>query len=365
MRRRKAEQALRESESKYRALYDGSADGIFLLDDSGTILDGNEASLRMYGYSLEEIRGTKIEDLIHPEDLKTIPSKFQDLLKGETLRIDRRVRKKDGTYLTIEVTGSRVGENLVQGLYRDITERKEMESLLRQRAEELARSNADLEHFAYVASHDLQEPLRTVVSALQMLEKRHKGKMGEDSDQLIDFAVDGSKRMKALIIDLLAYSRLTTRGQPFEAVDAQAVLDLSLRNLKSLIDERGAEITHDRMPIVLGDSTQLLQVFQNLIGNAVKFGATESPKVHVSAQRNSDEWVFSVKDNGIGIEDKYFDRIFVIFQQLSKKGPFQGTGIGLAIVKKIVEQHRGRIWLESEVGVGSTFYFTIPEGLEV
>ncbi len=363
-RRRRAEQALRESESKYKALYDGSADGIFLLDDNGTILDGNAASLRMYGYSLEEIKGTKIEDLIHPEDLKRIPSKFQDLLKGENLRIDRRIRRKDGTYLTIEVTGSRVGENLVQGLYRDITERKEMESLLRQWAEDLSRSNADLEHFAYVASHDLQEPLRTVVSALQMLEKQHKGKLGEDSDQLIDYAVDGAKRMKALIIDLLAYSRLTTRGHPFGAADAQEVLDQSLRNLRSLIDERGAQITHDQMPRVLGDSSQLLQVFQNLIGNAVKFGPSKSSKVHVSAQRNSDEWIFSVKDNGIGIEDKYFDRIFVIFQQLSKKGPFQGTGIGLAIVKKIVERHRGRIWLESEVDVGSTFYFTIPAGSE-
>jgi PAS domain S-box-containing protein len=360
--RRKAERALRQSESKYRALYDGSADGIFLLDDSGTILDGNEAAVRMYGYPLEEVRGTKIEDLIHPDDLKTIPSKFQDMLRGKNLRIDRRVRKKDGTYLTVEVTGSRVGENLVQGLYRDITERKEMESLLRQRAEDLAQSNADLEHFAYVASHDLQEPLRNVASCLQMLEQGNKGKLGEDSDHLIHFAVDGARKMKALIMDLLTYSRLTTRGQPFKAVDVQEVLDQSVGNLKSLIEGKGAEITRDRMPTVRGDSTQLLQVFQNLISNAIKFGPGESPKVHVSAQINSNEWIFSVEDNGIGIEDKYFDRIFVIFQQLSKKMPFQGTGMGLAIVKKIVERHRGRVWVESEVGVGSTFCFTIPQG---
>lgn len=364
LRRRKAEQALRQSESNYRALYDGSADGILLLDDSGTILDGNQASLRMYGYSLEEIRGTKIKDLIDPEDLKITPFKLQDMLKGESVRLNRRIRKKDGTYITVEATGSRIGENLVQGLYRDISERKEMDSLLRQWAEDLARSNADLEHFAYVASHDLQEPLRNVASCLQMLEQENKGKLGEDSDKLIHFAVDGAKKMKALVMDLLTYSRLTTRGQPFKTVDVQEVLDQSLSNLKSLIEEKGAEITHDRMPQVRGDSAQLLQVFENLISNALKFGPSMAPKVHVSAQRNSNEWIFSVKDNGIGIEDRHFDRIFVIFQQLSKKGSLQGTGIGLAIVKKIVERHRGRVWVESEVGVGSTFYFTIPQGLD-
>ncbi len=204
------------------------------------------------GNSLEEIRGTKIEDLIHPEDLKRIPSKFRNLLKGENVRVDRRIRRKDGAYLTIEVTGSRIGENLVQGLYRDITERKEMELLLRQRAEDLAQSNADLEHFAYVASHDLQEPLRNVASCLQMLERENRGKLGEDADKLIDFAVDGAKKMKALIMDLLTYSRLTTRGQPFKAVDVQEVLDQSLGNLQSLIEEKGAEITSDRMPTGTG-----------------------------------------------------------------------------------------------------------------
>ena len=255
------------------------------------------------------------------------------------------------------------GSSLILEMGIDITERKQAEEALNQTLLDLTRSNSDLEHFAYVASHDLQEPLRTVTTALQIFEKKHKGKFDKGSDQLIDFAVDGAKRMKALIQDLLAYSRLS-RGQSFRSVDMQEVLVQCLLNLKGLTEEKGSEITSDHMPKIMGDPVQLIQLLQNLIANAVKFGAATLPKVHVSAQQNGNEWIFSVKDNGIGIDEKYFDRIFVIFQQLSKKGPFNGTGIGLAIVKKIVERHHGRIWVESEVGVGSTFRFAIPNGTE-
>jgi chemotaxis family two-component system sensor kinase Cph1 len=178
---------------------------------------------------------------------------------------------------------------------------------------------------------------------------------------LIYYAVDAAKRMKALILDLLAYSRVTTRGQSFEPVIVEEVLNQSILNLADLMNQNGTKITHDQMPIIKCDSTQLLQIFQNLVGNAVKFGPSESAKIHVSVEKQGSEWVFSVQDNGIGIDSKYFDRIFVIFQQLDKKGPFHGTGIGLAIVKKIVERHRGRVWVESKVRVGSKFYFTIPD----
>ena len=253
------------------------------------------------------------------------------------------------------------GSLLILEMGIDITERKKAEEALNQTLADLKRSNADLEHFAHVASHDLQEPLRSVATALQMLEEKHKGKLGPESDQLIYYAVDAAKRMKALISDLLAYSRVTTRGQSFQRVDVQEVLNQSILNLTELISLNGTEITLDRMPIVECDPTQLLQIFQNLIGNAVKFGSSESSKVHVSAQKQGNEWVFSVQDNGIGIDSKYFDRIFIIFQQLDKKGSFHGTGMGLAIVKKIVERHRGRVWVKSEVGAGSTFYFTIPD----
>ncbi|AFM23573.1 sensor histidine kinase [Desulfomonile tiedjei] len=252
------------------------------------------------------------------------------------------------------------GSSLILEMGIDITERKQAEDALKQTLLDLTRSNSDLEHFAYVASHDLQEPLRTVTTALQIFEKKHRGKFDEDSDQLVDFAVEGAKKMRALIQDLLAYSRLNTRGKPFGAVDMQEILDQCLFSLKTLIEEKGSEVTSDHMPTILGDAVQLFQLFQNLIGNAIKFGPAKSPKVHVSAQQIGNEWIFSVKDNGIGIEEKYFDRIFVIFQQLSKKGPFHGTGMGLAIVKKIIERHHGRIWVESEVGVGSTFCFALP-----
>ncbi len=257
------------------------------------------------------------------------------------------------------------GSFLILEMGIDITERKQAEEALKETLADLTRSNADLQYFAYVASHDLQEPLRSVASALHLFEKKHKGTLGNDSDQLIEYAVDSAKKMKALISDLLTYSRLTTRAQPFGMVNVQEVLDRSILNLKSLIDEKGTVITYNEMPTVLGDATQLLQVFQNLIGNAVKFGPSESPQVHVSAKKQGSEWIFSVHDNGMGIKADYFDRIFVIFQQLNRKGPFEGTGMGLAIVKRIVERHRGRVGVESQIGVGSTFWFTIPEGATV
>jgi PAS domain S-box-containing protein len=738
--RNQIERALRESESRYRALYEGSADGIFLFDDNGTILDGNEASLRMYGYSLEEIRGTKIVDLIDPDDLNAIPFRFQEILRGEILRIERRVRKRDGTYLPVEVSARRVGENLVQGLYRDITERKESEEIRekaletaeilgkmfstthfsvvffdkdfnfiqvnqayadvcgyppeffpgknhfdlyphpenesifrrvvetgetftvyakpfefpddpdrgttywdwtlhpvkdsqgqveglifvlldvterkrveeeracgakeiedlynyapcgyhsldsegvfvrindtelswlgyareevvgkkkfqdiitteslknfhenypvlkergwvrdlefdivrkdgtilpvllnstavrassgdyvmsrstmfdnterkraehalqiasaynrslieasldplitisdegkitdvntamervtgcsrnelvgndfagyftdpsrartgyqqvfrdgsvknyelairhkgghvtpvmynasvyrddsgkvvgifaaarditdRKRAEEnLTRSNEDLQQFAYVASHDLQEPLRNVTSCLQMLEKKYGNKLGSDADQYIHYAVEGAVRMKDLILDLLAYSRIRTTGKTTEPTDVEQILAETLRNLKSGMTKTGAIVTHDCLPTIHADDTQLLQVFQNLIGNAIKFRREEIPRIHVSAARNKDEWTFSVKDNGIGIEARHLDRIFVIFERLHKRSQYEGTGMGLAIVKKIIERHGGRVWVESAPGHGTTFYFTMPDrGIQI
>jgi signal transduction histidine kinase len=245
-------------------------------------------------------------------------------------------------------------DSSIKALELEIKERKETQ-------QHLERSNQDLEHFAYVASHDLQEPLRTISSALQLFERKHKGEFGADSDQLIQFAVEGAKKMKALVQDLLTYSRLNTQGQPFREINAQEIIEESIINLRSLIEEKGTKITYDEMPVLKGDSRQLVQLFQNLIQNALKFGPAQSAKVHISARKNHNEWVFSVKDNGIGIQSEYFDKIFEIFEQLEASETFHGTGIGLAIAKKIVERHGGRIGVESEVGVGSTFYFTIPK----
>ncbi len=225
---------------------------------------------------------------------------------------------------------------------------------------EILSVNKELEAFAYVASHDLQEPLRMVASYCDLLKRRYGNKLDSDADEFIDFAIDGAKRMQALIDDLLSYSRLGTKGNAFEQTDCQDALDRALDNLRAAISESGAVVTHDPLPTVKGDGDQIAQVFQNLISNAIKFRTDKVPRIHVSARMNAPNWRVSVSDNGRGIESQYAERIFVIFQRLHSRREYPGTGIGLAICKKVVERHGGRIWMESEPGAGSTFHFTIP-----
>jgi PAS domain S-box-containing protein len=227
---------------------------------------------------------------------------------------------------------------------------------------ELARSNSELEQFAYVATHDLQEPLRAVASCVQLLQKRYEGKLDERADEFITHAVDGTKRMQTLINDLLAYSRISTHAKAFESTDCGQVLEEALANLAVAIGESNAEVTHSVLPTVSGDSTQLTQLFQNLIGNGLKFRGELPPKIHIGAALKKGEWFFSVADNGIGMEPQFFERVFQVFQRLHTRKKYQGTGIGLAICKKVVERHGGHIWIESEPGKGATFCFTIPEG---
>lgn len=255
--------------------------------------------------------------------------------------------------LTRQISGVLLGSLLLQ-------KHKETEKTLARQAQELARSNADLEQFAYVASHDLQEPLRMIKSYLQLIERRYKDRLDKDIDDYINFAVDGAERMRVLINDLLRYSRVTTQGKPFEPIACSAVLNHVLANLKVAIGESGTVVTHDELPTVMADETQLTLLLQNLVSNAIKFRKNDTPpEIHVGAEHANGEWIFSVRDNGIGIAPEYSERIFMIFKRLHSGEEYEGTGIGLAMCKKIVERYGGRIRVESEPGEGSTFYFTI------
>jgi signal transduction histidine kinase len=245
-----------------------------------------------------------------------------------------------------------------EALTAEVSERKRAE-------QELARSNAELEQFAYVASHDLQEPLRMVASYVQLLARRYQGQLGPDADEFIGFAVDGAKRMQALINDLLAYARIGTRGKPFLPVDSEKAARQAADNLALAIEESGARIISRSLPVLEADATQLTQLFQNLFSNAVKFHGDEPPVITVSAEFKEGAWEFTVSDNGIGIDPQYFQHVFRLFQRLHTRTAYPGTGIGLALCKKIVERHGGNIWVESRIGEGSTFHFTIPEREEV
>lgn len=283
-------------------------------------------------------------------DLKQAEAALQKINEELEARVDER---------TAELT--RINDKLVH----EIAERQQIEQALRRQTQELTRSNAELEQFAYVASHDLQEPLRMVTSYVQLLARRYQDQLDTDADEFIHFAVDGATRMQQLINDLLTYSRVGRRGQEFEPTNCQAVVNRVLHNLHAAIEETNAIVTCNSLPVVMADSLQLELLFQNLIGNAIKFRSQAAPQIHLSAHldgtaHSAQEWVFAVRDNGIGIASEYAERIFIIFQRLHSRDEYPGTGIGLAVCKKIVERHNGRIWVESQIGQGATFYFTIP-----
>jgi PAS domain S-box-containing protein len=365
---RRTAAALHESEARKTAILETAVDGIIVIDDRGIVESLNPAAERLFGYLASEVIGENISKLIpahFPEVHDPGPDSDLTIATKKTIGTGREVfgRRKDGATVPIEVTVSEVklgDRRLFTGIVRDITERKHAEHRLAQRTQELARSNVELEQFAYVASHDLQEPLRMIGSFTQLLARRYGGQLDATADEFISYIVDGVTRMQALINDLLAYSRVGTRGATFRPVGCEAIIERALANLKPAIDENGAVITHDSLPTLWADLSQMVQLFQNLIGNAIKYRGAAPPRIHVAAEQQGNDWVFSIRDNGIGFDPKHAKRIFIIFQRLHTPDRYPGTGMGLAICNKIVERHAGRIWAESEPGRGSRFFFTIP-----
>ena len=365
--RRSAEQALRDSEERFRTTFQLAASGICEVVD-GRFVRVNRSLCEILGYAEEELIGKSVKEVSHPEDRDVTDAERRRIHKGEidSARFEKRYIRGDGAVVWCELAIALVrradgSPRYEVAVFDDITERKQAEDALREAHEELKRSNAELEQFAYVASHDLQEPLRMVSSYTQLLLRRFGEKFDGDSREFMGYIVDGAARMKQLIEDLLAYSRVGTKGKEFREIELEAALKRALTNLRAAIEESGAAVTWDPLPRVMGDDGQLAQLFQNLIGNALKFRGAGVPRVHVAAVEKQNEWEISVRDNGIGIEPQYFERIFMVFQRLHTKGEYPGTGIGLAICKKVVERHGGRIWVESRPGEGSSFFFTLPK----
>jgi PAS domain S-box-containing protein len=383
----RAVETLRLSDARYRRLFETAQDGILILHaETGQVVDANPFLKDLLGYSQEEFLGRKLWEIGPFKGEDASKSAFAQLQVNDRLHYERLpLETKDGRRVEVEFISNAYlvdGTRLIQCNIRDITERMRVNQALEaankemafqieekgKRADELvlinadlARSNAELEQFAYVATHDLQEPLRAVASCVQLLQKRYEGQLDARADEFIAHAVDGTKRMQTLINDLLSYSRISTHAKAFAPTDCEVVLHEAMANLSVAIEESHAQVTQDAMPTVNADATQLTQLFQNLIGNALKFRRECPSKIHVGAKLKKGEWQFSVTDNGIGMEPQYFERVFLVFQRLHTRKEYQGTGIGLAICKKVVERHGGRIWAESQPGEGATFCFTIPE----
>jgi PAS domain S-box-containing protein len=406
--RNRMEEELRVASLYARSLIEASLDPLVTISPDGKITDVNEATAIVTGVAREQLIGASFSDYFtepqkaeegyhevlseglvrdYPLTIRHVSGRTTDVLYNATVyrsaagRVqgvfaaarDVTERKRAEAELARyrdhleELVGQRTGELEAANaqLQMEIAERRRAAETLQRTTAELARSNQELEQFAYVASHDMQEPLRAVTGYLGLLEQQFGDKHDDSGRRHIAGAIQGAARMHTLISDLLALSSVGTRGQAFEAADLETVLDQALDGLRASVKETGAKIVRDPLPTLRVDAGQMAQLFQNLIGNALKFRSERPPEIHVSAQQQPGEWVLAVSDNGIGIEPQYFERIFLIFQRLHTRRLYPGTGIGLAICKKIVERHGGTIWVKSQAGQGSTFCFTIPEESEI
>jgi PAS domain S-box-containing protein len=367
--RKRAEEGLQESEANLAEAQRIAHIGSWEWDMVSLEVRWSNEMYRIFDSSPDTYDGRpeSLLKVIHPDDVKLFTSSMDINPSGGNLpSFEYRVIHKDGLIHNVFAHGriefDEAGKPVRSiGTVQDITERKQAEEKLRVIAADLNRSNRDLQQFASIASHDLQEPIRMIASYTQLLAKRYEGQFDEKAKQYIAYVVEGAIRMQQLVNDLLVYSRVGTRSNPMETKDSHSILGEAMMNLAILIEESKAIVTVDVLPIVCTDASQLVQVFQNLLANSIKFRGGKIPHIHVSAREEKCEWVFSVRDNGIGIDRQYADKIFVIFQRLHSRREYPGTGIGLAVCKRIVERHGGRIWFESEIGKGSTFFFTVQK----
>ena len=370
--RQQAERALGESgEQLRRAVLEAPFPVIIHAEDGEVILQ-SKVCAELTGYQPEEI--PTIADWTEKVYVarRDLVEADIDLLYTVDARVNEgeyEIQTKSGTTATWDFSTAPLGtlpdgRRLVITMAMDVTARKRAERALQQQTVELARSNEELQQFAYVASHDLKEPLRVISSYVQLLQRRYVGKLDERADRYINYAADGAQRMKGLIDDLLAYSRMRTRRNTLEPVNCLAVLERAVANLDAAVLESNAEITHGDLPDIRGDESQMVQLFQNILGNAIKYRGEALPQIHVEGEKTEGGWKLAFRDNGIGIAPEHVTRIFEIFERLHSREEYSGTGIGLAVCKRIVERHGGRIWAESEVGKGSTFYFTLQDAEE-
>lgn len=356
-------------ESSFRSLLEAAPDGIIVCDQAGEILLANSQCQALFGYNPQDLVGRKIECLvpmgIRPSHGNLRENYFKNPHKRPMgMGLDLMAERKDGTLLPVEISLSPInfqGRDCAIAIVRDVTELRRLSRELKQNNAELKRSNEDLEYFAYVASHDLQEPLRMVGGYTQLLARRYSNKLDNDALEYIQYAVDGVKRMQTLISDLLTYSRLSSRSKPFSQVDLNHIARLTLSHLEPTISESQAMIEVEPLPHVFGDPIQLAQVLQNLLSNAIKFRRKDVvPHIRIKGHVEGQTAFLSVDDNGIGIDSAYLEKIFVIFQRLHTRDQYPGTGIGLAICKKIIERHGGTIHVTSHPGQGTTFHITLP-----
>jgi PAS domain S-box-containing protein len=365
---------LEASEKKFRAIFNSISDGLALRkitrETMGEFVDINNSFCELLGYSEEELRMIPKERYVDPEVIKSFPYILQEVYDKGSVSFKTQHKTKSGDLIPVEINGSLfslLGEDFFVGVTRDISERGQAEEILRsinlkmeKLTDELKSSNKDLEQFAYIASHDLKEPLRMISSFTQLLEQNYSADLNKEAKEYMKFIIDGAYKMQILINDLLNFSRINTQGEIFKEVDLNLIVEDVIKIFQDKLDNLNGSIQFENLPVIFGDGSQLRQLFQNLIGNGLKFIKEDtSPMIEISSAESDEDWTFSVKDNGIGIDSKHREKIFELFHRLHDRSKFEGTGIGLSFCKQILKKHKGKIWVESEPGIGSTFKFTI------